>query len=108
VVGSPTRKEHCHQIHMLVCTPLIVPPHSSLAGTLCCCAGLGGGLTHQEVAVIHGAMDLTNKTALSAMTPIHKVGAGRSACCHAHYCCSYSASSPVAFSVLQMHLTCLE
>ncbi|KAF6253868.1 hypothetical protein COO60DRAFT_1273472 [Scenedesmus sp. NREL 46B-D3] len=36
-------------------------------------AGLGGGLTQQEVAVINGALDLTSKTALSAMTPIHKV-----------------------------------
>lgn len=40
---------------------------------LCVAAGLGGGLTHQEVAVIHGAMDLTNKTALSSMTPFDKV-----------------------------------
>jgi CBS domain containing-hemolysin-like protein len=38
---------------------------------------LGGGLTHQEVAVINGAMDLTSKTALSGMTPIEKVRWGR-------------------------------
>jgi hypothetical protein len=66
---------------MLACWLINWPAHCVFA-PLCavCCigffTGLGGGLTHQEVAVIHGAMDLTNKTALSAMTPIHKVGRG--------------------------------
>eukprot|EP00775_Hariotina_reticulata_P004275 gene4275-4529_t len=36
-------------------------------------AGLGGKLTAEEVAVIQGAMDLTYKTALAAMTPMPKV-----------------------------------
>jgi hypothetical protein len=42
-----------------------------------CNAGLGGKLTSQEVAVIHGAMDLKYKTAAKAMTSLDKVGRGR-------------------------------
>lgn len=51
------------------CPPSFRPrPLGAAAG-----AGLGGKLTEQEVAVIHGAMDLRYKTALTAMTPLNKV-----------------------------------
>ena len=35
--------------------------------------GLGGNLTHDEVTVIRGALDLTHKTAADCMTPMDKV-----------------------------------
>lgn len=33
-------------------------------------AGKGGELSHHETCIITGAMDLTQKTAIDAMTPI--------------------------------------
>lgn len=33
-------------------------------------AGKGGDLSHHETTIIHGALDLTQKTAIDAMTPI--------------------------------------
>lgn len=44
----------------------------------CYYAGLGGKLTAQEVSVISGAIDLKYKTAISAMTPMSKVGQAES------------------------------
>lgn len=35
--------------------------------------GLGGNLSHDEVTVIRGALDLTHKTAADCMTPMDKV-----------------------------------
>ena len=35
--------------------------------------GLGGNLSHDEVTVIRGALDLTHKTAADCMTPLDKV-----------------------------------
>ena len=35
--------------------------------------GLGGQLAAEEINVIRGALDLTNKTAATGMTPIDKV-----------------------------------
>ena len=35
--------------------------------------GLGGNLSHDEVTVIRGALDLTHKTAADCMTPMGKV-----------------------------------
>lgn len=35
--------------------------------------GLGGNLSHDEVTVIQGALDLTHKTAADCMTPMDKV-----------------------------------
>jgi len=35
--------------------------------------GLGGDLSEDEITVIRGALDLSNKTALTCMTPIDKV-----------------------------------
>jgi hypothetical protein len=45
-------------------------------------AGLGGTLSSDEINIIRGALDLTSKTALQAMTPISKVrgGAGWRGC----------------------------
>lgn len=37
--------------------------------------GLGGNLTADEISIITGALDLTSKTAWTAMTPLDKVGA---------------------------------
>lgn len=36
--------------------------------------GLGGQLAAEEINVIRGALDLTNKTAAKGMTPLDKVG----------------------------------
>jgi hypothetical protein len=36
-------------------------------------AGLGGTLSADEINIIRGALDLTNKTAAQAMTPLGKV-----------------------------------
>lgn len=36
--------------------------------------GLGGQLAAEEINVIRGALDLTNKTAAEGMTPLDKVG----------------------------------
>jgi len=36
--------------------------------------GLGGNLSHDEITVIRGALDLTHKTAADCMTPWEKVG----------------------------------
>jgi CBS domain containing-hemolysin-like protein len=44
----------------------LVDVHSSAAG-------FGGTLSEQEIAVIRGALDLTNKTAAKSMTPLDKV-----------------------------------
>jgi metal transporter CNNM len=38
--------------------------------------GLGGTLDPDEISIIQGALDLTNKTAWTAMTPLDKVGGG--------------------------------
>lgn len=38
-----------------------------------CEAGFGGTLSEDEIHVIRGALDLTNKTAAKSMTPIEKV-----------------------------------
>jgi hypothetical protein len=35
--------------------------------------GLGGDLSEDEITVIRGALDLSNKTATSCMTPLDKV-----------------------------------
>ena len=35
--------------------------------------GLGGNLSHDEITVIQGALDLTHKTAADCMTPMDKV-----------------------------------
>ena len=35
--------------------------------------GLGGDLSEDEITVIRGALDLSNKTAVQCMTPIDKV-----------------------------------
>jgi CBS domain containing-hemolysin-like protein len=35
--------------------------------------GLGGDLSEDEITVIRGALDLSNKTALTCMTPLDKV-----------------------------------
>ena len=35
--------------------------------------GLGGQLAAEEINVIRGALDLTNKTAATGMTPLEKV-----------------------------------
>ena len=35
--------------------------------------GLGGNLSHDEITVIQGALDLTHKTAGDCMTPMDKV-----------------------------------
>ena len=35
--------------------------------------GLGGNLTHDEITVIRGALDLTHKTAADCMTPMETV-----------------------------------
>lgn len=37
--------------------------------------GLGGNLSHDEITVIRGALDLTHKTAADCMTPWDKVNA---------------------------------
>ena len=39
--------------------------------------GLGGQLADEEINVIRGALDLTNKTAMQGMTGLDKVGAAR-------------------------------
>ena len=44
--------------------------------------GLGGQLAAEEINVIRGALDLTNKTAAKGMTPLDKVGAHPSATTH--------------------------
>lgn len=36
--------------------------------------GLGGDLSEDEITVIRGALDLSNKTAVTCMTPLEKVG----------------------------------
>ena len=36
--------------------------------------GLGGDLSEDEITVIRGALDLSNKTAITCMTPLEKVG----------------------------------
>lgn len=36
--------------------------------------GLGGELSEDEITVIRGALDLSNKTAATCMTPLEKVG----------------------------------
>lgn len=36
-------------------------------------AGKGGELSHHETSIITGAMDLTEKTAKDAMTPISEI-----------------------------------
>jgi hypothetical protein len=36
--------------------------------------GLGGNLSLDEISIITGALDLTSKTACTAMTPLEKVG----------------------------------
>lgn len=51
------------------CTALVCAVRTSHTHT-----GFGGKLTQQEVSVISGAMDLRYKTAISAMTPLPKVG----------------------------------
>ena len=35
--------------------------------------GLGGDLSEDEITVIRGALDLSNKTAVTCMTPLEKV-----------------------------------
>ncbi len=37
--------------------------------------GLGGDLSEDEITVIRGALDLSNKTAITCMTPLEKVEA---------------------------------
>ena len=39
--------------------------------------GLGGQLADEEINVIRGALDLTNKTAMQGMTGLDKVGAAQ-------------------------------
>ncbi len=39
--------------------------------------GLGGQLADEEINVIRGALDLTNKTAMQGMTALDKVGAAQ-------------------------------
>ncbi len=57
--------------------------------------GLGGNLSHDEITVIRGALDLTHKTAADCMTPWNKVNAVGITCLEpviVHYwsscCCS--------------------
>lgn len=38
-------------------------------------SGLGGDLSEDEITIIRGALDLSNKTAVQCMTPIDKVAA---------------------------------
>ena len=51
--------------------------------------GLGGQLAAEEINVIRGALDLTNKTAAAGMTPIDKVGKQT----HASQCWIWFASN---------------
>ncbi len=50
--------------------------------------GLGGNLSHDEITVIRGALDLTHKTAADCMTPwdkVHVVQATCLKCLMCHY-----------------------
>ena len=41
-----------------------------MASSICDQAGIGGELTHDETTIIAGALELSEKTASDAMTPI--------------------------------------
>ena len=64
--------------------------------------GLGGNLSHDEITVIRGALDLTHKTAADCMTPWDKVNAVGITCLEpfvVHYWSSCCCSSCEACSI---------
>jgi metal transporter CNNM len=50
----------------------------ALVGLHSSAEGLGGNLSADEISIITGALDLTSKTAWTAMTPLDKVSMGLS------------------------------
>jgi hypothetical protein len=69
----------------------------ALVGLHSSAEGLGGNLSADEISIITGALDLTSKTACTAMTPLDKV------CMVVYVCKPKSAYPPLFQSALTQH-----